>query len=72
MLETADFFEAQIKQCTDFAAHSTSKNDREFWLKMAQRWEGLLKTRHFDGAATKTIHRFRFRRLRFAKRQHAA
>jgi hypothetical protein len=37
MLETADFFEAQIKQCRDSAAQSTNKNDREFWLKMAAR-----------------------------------
>jgi hypothetical protein len=71
MLETFDFFEAQIKQCTDFAGRSANKNDREFWLKMAHRWEGLLKTRQLDGAATKTGHRFKFQRLRFAKR-HAA
>jgi hypothetical protein len=45
MLETTDFFTVQIKQCTDFAAHSRNKNDREFWLKMAARWEGLLKGR---------------------------
>jgi hypothetical protein len=45
MLETADFFEAQIKQCRDSAAQSTNKNDREFWLKMAARWEGLSKAR---------------------------
>jgi hypothetical protein len=24
------------------AARSSNKNDREFWLKMANRWEGLL------------------------------
>jgi hypothetical protein len=43
MLDTADFFETQIKQCTETAAHSRNKNDREFWLKMAARWEGLLE-----------------------------
>jgi hypothetical protein len=54
-----------------FCGALTSKNDREFWLKMAQRWQGLLKTRQLDGAATKTGHRFRFQHLRFAKRRAA-
>ena len=48
MLETADFFETQIKQCRDSAAQSSKKNDREFWLKMANRWEGLLQARRGD------------------------
>jgi hypothetical protein len=71
MLETTSFFEEQIKQCTDFAARSTNRNEREFWLKMVQRWRGLLKTRRLDGAAIKTGHRFWFQRLRFAKRRAA-
>ena len=55
MLETTDFFEAQIKQCADLAARSTNKSDREFWLKMALRWWALLKNRQLDeAAATKT------------------
>jgi hypothetical protein len=45
MVETADFFEQQIKKCRSCAAESKNKNDREFWLKMAARWDGLLKTR---------------------------
>jgi hypothetical protein len=39
------FFEQQIKECRSSAAVSRNKNDREFWLKMAARWEGLIKTR---------------------------
>jgi hypothetical protein len=55
MLETTDFFEAQIKQCTDLAKRSTKKSDREFWQKMALRWGALLKNRQLDeAAATKT------------------
>jgi hypothetical protein len=46
MLDTADFFEKQIKDCTDTA------QDREFWLKMANRWEGLLQARQTRGAPT--------------------
>jgi hypothetical protein len=45
MLETTDFFEQQIKSCRSSATQCRNKNDREFWLKMAARWEGLLKTR---------------------------
>jgi hypothetical protein len=54
MLETTDFFEAQIKRCADLAARSANKSDREFWLKMALRWGALLKNRQLGGAATKT------------------
>jgi hypothetical protein len=54
MLETTDYFKAQIKRCTVLAARSTNKSDREFWLKMALRWWALLKNRQLDGAATKT------------------
>jgi hypothetical protein len=41
MLETTDFFQEQIKQCLSRAAQSTNKGDREFWAKMANRWEGF-------------------------------
>jgi hypothetical protein len=72
MLETADFFEAQIKQCSDLAARSSNKNDREFWLKMANRWQGLLQVRQPGDASTDPVQRFRYERLRFAKRRRAA
>jgi len=49
MLETVDFFEQQIKQCRSSAAQCRNKTDREFWSKMAARWEGLLKTRQSSG-----------------------
>ena len=72
MLETVVFFEEQIKQCRDLAAQSTNKNDREFWLRMLNRWEALLQARQRDrGPGFETAHKFRFQRLRFAKR-HAA
>jgi len=74
MLETTDFFQEQIKQCRDFAARSTSKSDREFWLKMAHRWGALVQTRQPDGAGPKTgkNSRFRLHHLRFANRRRAA
>jgi hypothetical protein len=75
MLETADFFETQIKQCRDSAARSSKKNDREFWLKMANRWEGLLQARQPRNADTDPVQKFSFQRLRLArlaKRRRAA
>jgi hypothetical protein len=43
MLETTDFFEEQITECKSAATQATNKNDREFWLKMAHRWEACSK-----------------------------
>lgn len=71
VLEPIDFFQEQAKQCRDSAVHSTNKNDREFWLRMAERWEGLVKARH-PGANVETVQKFKFQRLRFAKRSRAA
>ncbi len=72
MLDTADFFETQIKQCTESAARSSNNADRKFWLKMAHRWEGLLKARQTRGADTGFVQRFSFHRQRFEKRRRAA
>jgi hypothetical protein len=74
MLETADFFEERIKECRSSAAQSTNKNDREFWLKMAVRWEGLLKTRQSGDEPARRPDRFRrsiFRRSMLLARQAA-
>jgi hypothetical protein len=45
MLEPNDFFQNQVKQCRSQAESAANKRDREFWLKMAARWEDLFKTR---------------------------
>ena len=39
MLEPSDFFEDQIKECNAQAARAVDKSDREFWRRLAQRWE---------------------------------
>ncbi len=70
MLDTADFFEAQIKQCTDTAARSSNKADREFWLKIANRWEGLFQARQTRDADTDPVQRSSLQR--FEKRRRAA
>jgi hypothetical protein len=76
MLDTADFFEQQAKECRTSAARSRNKNDREFWLAMAVRWEGFLKTRQ-SGDDEPVLRATRFRRSMLlarqaAKRSHAA
>jgi hypothetical protein len=76
MLDTADFFEQQAKECRTSAARSRNKNDREFWLEMAVRWEGFLKTRQ-SGDDEPVLRATRFRRSMLlarqaAKRRHAA
>jgi hypothetical protein len=72
MLQTAEFFQEQIKQCRDSAARSHNKGDHDFWLKMARRWEVLLQIRQPDCAGPKTRYRTRLHHLRFARRRRAA
>src|SRR5215472_11970596 len=74
MLETTDFFEQRIEECRSSAAQSRSKNDREFWLGLAARWEGLLKTRQSGNELVRRPDRFRrsiFRRSMLLARQAA-
>lgn len=72
MLETSDFFQEQAKQCRTLAAQAADKNDREFWLRLAHRWEGLLRAQRNDGAEIETAQKVRFERPIFAKRRRAA
>jgi len=65
MLQTIDFFQEQINQCRDVAARSDNKPDQEFWLKMADRWEGLMRTRQFSNVGNQPAPKSRLRRLRF-------
>jgi hypothetical protein len=39
---TTDFFQDQIKQCRSLAA-TAKKGDRDFWNRLANRWENLLR-----------------------------
>ena len=43
VLNKTDFFQEQTVQCRALAARAASKTDREFWLRLACRWEGLLQ-----------------------------
>jgi hypothetical protein len=73
MLHKADFFQEQINQCRRLAERASNKNDRQFWLKMTQRWEGLLVGQSSDDTAERIPKFSSFRRVRrFAKRYRAA
>jgi hypothetical protein len=74
MLHKADFFQEQINQCRRLAQQAPNKNDRQFWLKMTQRWEGLLVGRSSANIASERIPKFSSygRVRRFAKRYRAA
>jgi hypothetical protein len=72
MLETSDFFQDQVQQCRKLAADAHDKNDREFWLRLAHRWEELLRAQRHDGAGVETVQKIRFERPIFSKRRSAA
>ena len=72
MIETSDFFQDQVQQCRKLAADAHDKNDREFWLRLAHRWEGLLRVQRHNGAAVETVPKVRFERQIFTKRRRAA
>jgi len=61
-LHKPEFFQAQINECRHLAAHAKNQIDREFWLKMAQRWQGLLEGRFPDTTAPQRIEKIIFRR----------
>jgi hypothetical protein len=71
MLEPNDFFQTQVKESRSQAERATNKIDREFWLKMALRWETLLQQRKQNVVTPKTARGFRNGRSRFVRRRAA-
>jgi len=71
--EMIDFFQNQARECRRLSAQASEKNDREYWLGLAHRWEWLF--RQNDGAKDETVQPFRPKRAalekRFAKRSAA-
>ena len=71
MLETADFFEHQIKECRAQAARATNKADREFWRRLADRWTQVLRAKKtYEGPDLETV-RPRPPIMRLSKRRAA-
>ena len=70
MLETADFFEHQIKECRAQAARATNKADREFWRRLADRWTQVLRAKKtYEGPDLETVRPRPI--MRFSKRRAA-
>ena len=69
MLEMTDFFQGQAQGCRRLAAQATGKNDREYWLRLAQRWEWLAQQN--VTAKVKTAGPTTSLERRFAKRRAA-
>jgi hypothetical protein len=43
MRNQSDFFQEQIKKCNGLAERASNETDRNFWLRMARRWEVMLE-----------------------------
>jgi hypothetical protein len=55
MLEPTDFFQDQIKQCRNLAARANNKGDRDFWNRLANRWENLLRAQERGADPTRAL-----------------
>jgi hypothetical protein len=71
MLEPSDFFEDQIKECNAQAARAVDKSDREFWRRLAQRWEELLQAKQRTSPNLDAVRTLRPTRQIFSKRRAA-
>jgi hypothetical protein len=73
MLHKTDFFQEQTAQCRALAARAANKTDREFWLRLAQRWEELLRAKQLesDGSAAEPVQKLVSGRTRFTRRDAA-
>jgi hypothetical protein len=45
MRDTNEFFEAKAQECTALSNAAGNETDREFWLRLAQRWEDMQRPR---------------------------
>jgi hypothetical protein len=70
VLNKTDFFQEQTAQCRALAARAASKTDRDFWLRLACRWEELLQRggAGFEADQKPSFERPIFRNKTFAKR----
>jgi hypothetical protein len=71
MPEMTDFFQKEAHECKRLAAQASGKNDRQYWLRLAQRWEWLVQqNRSAEVEATRPRARSMVEK-RFAKRRAA-
>jgi len=68
MPEIMDFFQKQVEECRRLAAQASGKNDRQYWLRLAQRWEWLIQPQKKDVDQIKSVRPLRSNRSALAKR----
>jgi hypothetical protein len=71
MVELTDFFQKEAHECRTLAAKAVHKNDREYWLGLALRWEEMLPKQQGD-ADLRTVRSLRPRPVFARKPQRAA
>jgi hypothetical protein len=71
VLNKTDFFQEQTAQCRALAARAANKTDREFWMRLACRWEELLRAKQ-RGTLKVEVPTVRFERPIFKKRGRRA
>jgi len=72
-MQNSDFFEDEAKRCRDNAVRAARKDDREFWLNLARRWEELLSRKDgSDDANVGAVHTLRPARTMYNKRRRVA
>ena len=67
----SDLFQNEAKRCRDNAERAARK-DREFWLSLAGRWEGLLRPKHERDADVEAVRTLRPQRTMHNKRRRVA
>ena len=73
IMQTNDFFQEEIRRCRSQAERAENKADRDFWLRLAQRWEDLVRARQENSknVGKKPVRRATFGHTRFVRRRAA-
>jgi len=71
IFETGEYFQVQIQKCERLAAGAVGKNEREFWLGLADRWKELLRVGQHGGTSAEGGTGTKIVRPIFAKRPAA-
>lgn len=49
-----DFFQKEAQQCKDLASRARDKSDKEYWLRLGDRWEKLAQVQQSGVAPAQT------------------
>jgi hypothetical protein len=71
MSELADFFHKEAQECRRLSVQARTKNDREYWLRLAQGWEQLIQPKQGPDPDFRAVRSLRPARPMFSKRRAA-